>query len=211
MWVRLPAIDRTPVVALNAPPLIANGPFTVIAAEPPLKLAPAWLNPVAPIVAAADWVMAPAYVAAIVRPLIEIAALIVAGLALVPSNDATSAAPGTTLPDQFAASVQLFVGPRPVQVRVTPSAGLLPTPSARAAASSTAWATGRTLANRLADRVGWTVDIVGEAVDAGRMRPRALTSRRASQGGGRRPHAGALVDRCCSSDYVVWMISVYGV
>ena len=54
----------------------------------------------------------------------EIAALTVAAFALVPSNDATSAAPGTALPDQFSASDQLFVGPRPVQVRVTPSAGL---------------------------------------------------------------------------------------
>ena len=59
VWVRLPAIDSTPVVAVNVPPLIVNGPLTVIAAAPPAKLAPAWLNPVAPIVTAADWVIAP--------------------------------------------------------------------------------------------------------------------------------------------------------
>jgi len=48
----------------------------------------------------------------------------VAFLELVASNEATSAAPGMTPPDQLRASDQLFVGPRPVQVRVAPSAVL---------------------------------------------------------------------------------------
>jgi hypothetical protein len=51
----------------------------------------------------------------------------VAFLLLVASNEATSAAPGTAPPDQFMASDQLFVGPRPVQVRV--AARTVPDPS----------------------------------------------------------------------------------
>src|SRR5438132_3040896 len=58
-----------------------------------------------------------------VRPATLAAALIVAFLLLVASKVARSPAPGTARPDQFAASVQLLVRPRPVHVRVAPWAG----------------------------------------------------------------------------------------
>ena len=50
-----------PVVAVNVPALIVNGPFTVIVPLPPLKVAPAWLYPVAPTVRVipAAWVIVP--------------------------------------------------------------------------------------------------------------------------------------------------------
>ena len=122
--VKAPETESVPVVAANVPPVNANGPFTVNAAVPPTKAPPAWLQPVAPTVAAipAAWLMVPPYASATDTPPTFTAAFMIAFLLLVPSNDAMSPAPGTP-PDQLAASLQLFVRPSPVHVRVAALVG----------------------------------------------------------------------------------------
>ena len=104
---------------------MAKGPFTVNAAVPPTNIPPVWVQPVAPMVAAipAACVIWPPYPGPIDTPRTFTATFMVAFLLLVASNDATSAAPGTTPPDQFPVSLQLLVAPRPVQVRVAAIVG----------------------------------------------------------------------------------------
>ncbi len=58
---KAPDTDWVAVVGAKVPPEMANGPFTVNAAVPPTNAPPAWVQPVAPTVAAmpAAWLICP--------------------------------------------------------------------------------------------------------------------------------------------------------